>query len=495
MKFNRILAAVFAGLLAVANLAHAENDPVANPKAQVVAGNARFTVLTDRLIRMEWAENGKFEDNATLAIINRNLPVPTFTTTKNGEGVQIKTGAVTLKYAGGGKFDQGNLSVSFKLNGKTVTWYPGKEDTGNLMGTARTLDGCMGPDKINNNDPMESGILSRDGWAIVDESQRHLFVKDDSDWGEWVQARPEGDVQDLYIFAYGHDYADALADFTKVAGKIPLPPKYVFGYWWSRYKAYSANELIELGKEFRSRSIPMDVMIIDMDWHETWQRSSRTERRDEFGQSVGWTGYSWNRDLFPDTKGFLAELHDMGFKTALNLHPASGISVREDSYEAFVADYLSRTDDYDGPEGYIYKGGEQITQRKVAVKGYRATVPFRMSQKEWADAYFNSVIHPLEAEGIDFWWLDWQQWKLSKYVDNLSNTFWLNYTFFNDKVRRNRGVAAEDSERPMTYHRWGGLGSHRYQLGFSGDTHILWEVLGYLPPWRTYAERSDSYRP
>ena len=50
MKFNRILAAVFAGLLAVSNLAHAENDPVANPKAQVVAGNARFTVLTDRLI-------------------------------------------------------------------------------------------------------------------------------------------------------------------------------------------------------------------------------------------------------------------------------------------------------------------------------------------------------------------------------------------------------------------------------------------------------------
>ena len=117
MKFNRILAAVFAGLLAFADLAHAENDPVANPKAQVVAGNARFTVLTDRLIRMEWAENGKFEDNATLAIINRNLPVPSFTTSKTGDGVQIKTGAVTLKYAGNGKFDQENLSVSFQFLG------------------------------------------------------------------------------------------------------------------------------------------------------------------------------------------------------------------------------------------------------------------------------------------------------------------------------------------------------------------------------------------
>ena len=481
MRLKILFTAFFIGLLGFSSATYAENDPVANPKAQVVSGNARFTVLTDRLIRMEWSENGKFEDNATLAIINRNLPVPAFTTARSGSGVQIKTSAVTLNYSGNGRFDKENLSVSFKLNGKTVTWYPGKEDTGNLMGTARTLDGCMGPDKINNNDPMELGIISRDGWAIVDESARHIFVKDDSDWGEWVQARGEGDVQDLYIFAYGHDYTDALADFTKVAGKIPLPPKYVFGYWWSRYKAYSADELIALGKEFRNRNIPMDVMIIDMDWHETWQSSARRQRRDEFGQSIGWTGYSWNRDLFPDTKGFLAELHDMGFKTALNLHPASGIGVREDCYEDFVADYISRTDDYDGPEGYIYKGGEKITETMTAVKGYRANVPFRMSQQEWADAYFNSVIHPLEVEGVDFWWLDWQQWKLSKYVENLSNTFWLNYTFFNDKVRRNRGVAAEESERPMTYHRWGGLGSHRYQLGFSGDTHILWEVLGYLP--------------
>ena len=228
MKFKILLTAFFIGLLGFSSAAYADNDPVANPKAQVVSGNARFTVLTDRLIRMEWSEDGKFEDNATLAIINRNLPVPAFTSSKSGDGVQIKTSAVTLNYSGGGRFDKENLSVSFKLNGKTVTWYPGKEDTGNLMGTARTLDGCMGPDKINNNDPMELGIISRDGWAIVDESSRHIFVKDDSDWGEWVQARREGDVQDLYIFAYGHDYTAALADFTKVAGKIPLPPKYVF---------------------------------------------------------------------------------------------------------------------------------------------------------------------------------------------------------------------------------------------------------------------------
>ena len=155
-----------------------EMDPVANPDACVVAGNARFTVLTDRLVRMEWSENGVFEDNATLAVINRNLPVPEFRVTRDGDAVRIRTSALTLDYSGEGRFDESNLSVSFRMNGRRVEWHPGMSSEGNLMGTARTLDGCMGPDKINNNDPMETGVLSRDGWAIVDESERHLFVED-----------------------------------------------------------------------------------------------------------------------------------------------------------------------------------------------------------------------------------------------------------------------------------------------------------------------------
>ena len=458
-----------------------KDNPVANADAQVIVGKARFTVLTDRLIRMEWSENGVFEDNATLAIVNRELPVPSFSQKKAGDGVIIKTKSLILEYDGTGRFDENNLSVSFMLNGKKVLWHPGMDDSANLMGTARTLDGCQGYDKINNNDPMETGIVSRDGWAIVDESKRHILVKDSSDWGEWVSARAENDVIDWYIFAYGHDYLSAVTDFTKVAGKIPMPPKYVFGYWWSRYWAYSDDEFLELANEFRSRKLPIDIMVIDMDWHETWQASNRKYRRDEFGQSIGWTGYSWNRDLFADPESFLDELHSMKLKTALNLHPASGIGVREDCYKEFVADYLSRTDDYDGPENYIYKGGEPTRKGATAKPGYHAPVPFRMSQQAWADAYFNSVIHPLENQGVDFWWLDWQQWKQSKYIEGLSNTFWLNYTFFNDKVRRFRDQKPADSPRPMTYHRWGGLGSHRYQIGFSGDTHILWSVLEYLP--------------
>ncbi|MDT3366122.1 MAG: glycoside hydrolase family 31 protein [Bacteroidota bacterium] len=470
---------------ALASLSLFAQNPVANPKAVVTEGNARFTVLTDRLIRMEWAADGQFEDRASLAIINRDLPVPSFSRSRSGKTLTIKTDALTLTYKGG-RFDKDNLEVRFKLNGSTVTWFPGKENKGNLRGTTRTLDGSKGFSQISFGvQELEEGILSRDGWALVDESQRHLLQKDSSDWGEWVALPEDEDRMDLYLFAYGHDYLAALKDFTRVAGEIPLPPRYVFGYWWSRYWAYTDEELLALADEMRTRDIPADVFIIDMDWHLTWPEMDRRLGPDEFGQSRGWTGYSWNHDLIPDPEGLLNALHDKDFKVALNLHPASGIRPYEDAYDAFVEDYLARTEEgeYDGPVGYVYPDGGwqyQGNDFPTGTPGYRAPVPFRLDQQTWADAYFATVIRPMEKQGVDFWWLDWQQWRESKYVPGLSNTFWCNYAFWNDKVRQTRSEGLQ-APRPLIYHRWGGLGSHRYQLGFSGDTFVDWEVLRFLP--------------
>ena len=62
----------------VAGQVQPSDNPVADPKAVVTIGNARFTVLTPQLIRMEWSADGKFEDHASLVFINRRLPVPKF---------------------------------------------------------------------------------------------------------------------------------------------------------------------------------------------------------------------------------------------------------------------------------------------------------------------------------------------------------------------------------------------------------------------------------
>ena len=122
----------------------AENNPKADEKAQVVVGNARFTVLTPQMIRMEWAEDGKFEDRASLTFVNRKLDVPPFKVKQTKSKVTISTSNVTLTYTKGAKFSAENLKAEILVAGKKVVWHYGDKDTQNLMGTTRTLDGYYG---------------------------------------------------------------------------------------------------------------------------------------------------------------------------------------------------------------------------------------------------------------------------------------------------------------------------------------------------------------
>ena len=68
-------------------------DPSPNPQAVVQAGKARFTILTEHLVRMEW---GGANDAATFAFVNRNVPTPKFTTSKDGNWTVIQTSAVEV---------------------------------------------------------------------------------------------------------------------------------------------------------------------------------------------------------------------------------------------------------------------------------------------------------------------------------------------------------------------------------------------------------------
>ena len=308
-------------------------DPVADPKATVILGNARFTVLTPELIRMEWAADGNFEDHASFVFLNRRLPVPEFTSTitSDGHALEINTGALMLTYTPGpgGRLTPDDLSIELTVDGKPVVWHPGLADSENLQGTTRTLDGARG-DKTR--EPIEPGLVSRSGWALVDDSTRPLFDSAEFDFPDgamspwpWVTLRPAGERQDWYFFGYAHDYRKALGDYVRVAGRIPLPPRFAFGAWWSRYWDYTDQELDELVRGFRENDVPLDVLVIDMGWHIGQEQLQAAGQVDQSNHGLGWTGYTWNPLLFPDPDQFLAKLHAEGLKATLNLHPASGI--------------------------------------------------------------------------------------------------------------------------------------------------------------------------
>jgi alpha-glucosidase len=458
--FAALTAAPAAGQSAL----EAVTDPVADPNAVITLGKARFTVLTPQLIRMEWAADGKFEDHASFVFLNRRLLAPKFEQAVAGNKLTIKTSALTLTYASGpdGRFTQDNLSIELSVDGKAVVWHPGLADPGNLQGTTRTLDGALGS---NTEEPIESGLISRSGWALVDDSTRPLFDSADfrflegekSPW-PWAIERPAGERQDWYFFGYGHDYRKALGDYVRVAGRIPLPPRFAFGAWWSRYWDYSDQELDELVRGFHENDVPLDVFVIDMGWHISQEQLRAAGEVDQSRQGLGWTGYTWNKTLFPDPDQFLAKLHAEGLKATLNLHPASGVQPWEQAYPAMA----------------------KAMGIDPATKKY---VPFDITDKKFAINYMNLLHHPLEKQGIEFWWLDWQQEQTTK-MAGVNPTWWLNYVHFTDQQR--------EGKRPLLFHRWGGLGNHRYQIGFSGDTTSVWESLAFQP-WFTATAANVGY--
>ena len=395
--------------------------------AAIIQGEKyRFTVLTEEMIRLEYCEDGKFEDRATQCVIDRKFKVPEYQVIENEESLEIITDKIHLVY-NKQKFTDYGLSVQVRGNISVYhsIWHFGEEAT-DLRGTARTLDEADGAIEL------EHGIISRFGYGILDDS-RSLVITEDG----WVEPRKEDGI-DIYFLGYGHEYEHCLKDYYHLTGKTPLLPRYALGNWWSRFYRYNDQEYKALMTRFEKEEIPFSVSVIDMDWH-------LVDIDPKYGS--GWTGYTWNKELFPDPKEFMTWLHDHGLKVTLNVHPAGGVQAHEEKYKE-MAEAMGRDWEKEEP------------------------VNFDVTDQKFLKAYFEYLHHPNEEEGVDFWWLDWQQGGLSK-IPGLDPLWMLNHYHYLDSGRRGK--------RRLTFSRYAGMGSHRYPVGFSGDTIISWESLAFQP--------------
>ncbi|KAK1832554.1 glycoside hydrolase [Podospora conica] len=414
-----------------------DSEPLANPRAIVQGSQGdshwRFTVLSDAVIRFEWSPDRAFEDRASTFALFRNFDVPKFQVTTD-TNVSIRTTSLEVVYDKT-EFSQESLQIH-SLDKKWQWKYTG-ESYGDLGGTTRTLDGADG------RAPLAPGIASRhQPYAVLDDTKSMLF-----DAGGWIGTRKPG-RKDGYFFLCGTEYAKAIKDFYAISGSPPLLPRWALGNWWSRYHEYSDTEYLGLMEKFRGHGVPISVGVIDMDWH-------LVNIPRKFGS--GWTGYTWNKDLFPDPKAFLAALRKMGIKVALNDHPADGIRSYEDSYED-MAKALS----FDTSSG-------------------QPPIKFDCCSRLFMDAYFDVLKAKLEDQGVDFWWMDWQQGEESK-LPGVDPLWVLNHYHFLTSMRN-----AESNQQPMTFSRYAGPGSHRYPVGFSGDTVISWATLKFQPEFTATA--------
>lgn len=418
----------------------------ANHENVILRGNVRLTLLSERLLRYEKSEDCTFTDEPTQGIWKRDFaPVPH--TVKDFEnGVSVQTEAVTFV------IDFDDFSASYVLlDGKKVFI----NNDGNLGGTLRTLDVGFNTKKLVVNDvdadktdrkhiKLNDGVLSKNGVAVYDDGQSLLLID------EKVYERKE--TADKYIFAYGRDYRAAVNAFYELSGKPPLVPRFALGNWWSRYHRYTQQEYLNLMDEFAEREIPLAVATVDMDWHyvdiyEKFTKSSGLRDEEIYGNlTSGWTGYTWNEELFPDYKAFLKELKKRDLKITLNLHPSDGLRWFETQYEEFAKNM-----------------GMKPEEKKY--------IPFDLTNEKFAENYFALLDRPYEREGVDFWWIDWQQGYSTK-VKGLDPLWLLNHMHYKDSREHGAGLILS---------RYCGAGAQRYPVGFSGDTLMTWKMFAYEP--------------
>lgn len=423
-----------------------ETRPLALTQNMVSGSKYRFTILTPSLIRMEYSKQGVFEDHASQSVFFRDFPENKFSTECSDGLLKIETENLIVTYKENEEFSADTLSVKLKIEPASI-WHFG-EDFEDLGGTARTLD------EANGEIPLGKGVCSRNGFSIMDDSDTMLL----NEIG-WVEVRVPETV-DCYFWGYGFNYLDAVKDLYRLTGVPPMLPAYALGNWWSRYHDYTQDEYQELIERFEKEDIPFSVSVVDMDWHIT---EIPEECKNGEGKRFenGWTGYSWNKELFPDYKAFLKFLKDHNLKTSLNLHPAQGVGCHEDMYEEMA----------------LACGIDPATKERVRLD---------ILSPEFMEKYFDILHHPYEEDGVDFWWMDWQQgtsywWIHEENKDGnmqdereiLDPLWMLNHLHIAD-IKRN-------GKRPMFFSRYSGPGSHRYPVGFSGDTLVTWESLDFQP--------------
>jgi hypothetical protein len=461
----------------------------------VVLENRRFTCLSPTLVRIEFAPDGLFDDRRTIMAAPEKAPLPFAAMTTDDGWDVLDTGRLQIRARDNAQAcDRLNLELRWSDGRLMQFWRPGDRDYQNLGGTLRSLDRYAGdscrldgvhpatmesPDlsathwaswlqcevdplyePLHPNPPEHfntgywlgearnarndgrflertfnwykdarkfcPGVLSASGYWLLNDSD--TAVLDDDDFP--VERRRPG-YQDWYFFAYGTDYRQAMADLRLLAGAAPLPPFKALGIIFSRWPAFTAEEIEAMARDFRANGYPLSTLVMDMEWHK-----------------AGWGHWEFNPELIPDPARFFARCKELGLDVTFNDHP---LDVRDDDIHF---------------DAYCAAAGPGVEIRERAYEGNT----LRMAKVDITDkrqnTAFRAVCHREILDlGLDYWWNDGSRGQLS----GTSGQLVTNKTCYEESER--------DGRRGMLLARYGGLGSHRYGGFFTGDANSDYEVL------------------
>lgn len=279
----------------------------------IISGGARFQILSETLLRLEYSPKSQFTDDPTVVVTKRDWPAVQIDAREEAGWLVVTGKNFTLRYQiGSGRLTRKDLSISWSYGGDAGSWAPGDTDRENLGGISYSLDGASGARLPK----LQPGLLSRSGYFLLDDSKTPVFDPASNS----IAPREDYDGQDFYFFIYGRDYPHVLKEFSELSGGIPMIPRYTLGIWMTdlNYEFLSESGIVtkyhfadstlknEIEK-FRSEGLPLDILVLDFAWH-----------------NYGWGGgYDWS-PIFSDPVSFLNWAHSSGLHVTVNDHPGYG---------------------------------------------------------------------------------------------------------------------------------------------------------------------------
>jgi len=285
--------------------------------------------------------------------------------------------------------------------------------------------------------------------------------------GNTTVFRSEVGKEISYYFIYGPSLDKVVAGYRQLTGTAPLFPKWAYGFWQCREHYSSQEEILNAAEGFRSRHIPVDLIVQDWQYWGKW----------------GWGAYQFDPAAYPNPAEMIKKLHQLDFHFMISVWPDP---------KGEVLDELTKHHGVIDDTGYV---NEYYSQ----ARGIR-----------WQ--YLKQYMFDL---GVDAWWQDGEEanGKVRNhkvYVDNLGYVSGNPYTYYYPQVS-NESIyegqrAADPTKRVVQLGKTATIGFQRYAaVTWSGDVHGNWQALsqqisaglnlsiGGMPYWTT--DTGGFFRP
>lgn len=269
-----------------------------------------------------------------------------------------------------------------------------------------------------------------------------------------------GEMQDMidYYFIYGDNMDDVIAGYRTLTGKSPIMPKWAMGYWQSREKYNTQEEVLSTVNEFRRRDIPLDNIVIDwLHWPEN-----------------AWGSHEFDPVRFPQPKQMVDSIHDMNAHVMVSVWPK--FYATTEHFKEFDRN------------GWMYQGAIRDSIKDWVGHGYLGSFydAYDPDARKLFWSQMNDHYMPL---GIDAWWMDASEPNIRDCTDiqyrkdlitptalGPSTKYFNAYALMNAEAIYDGQRGVDHDKRVFLLTRSGFSGLQRYSTAtWSGDIATRWE--------------------